>query len=110
MSAYVISEVEVRDEAQAQRYRELASASIQRHGGRYIVRGASPDVPEGEWPSKQVVVMVEFDTMDQLRRWYASDDYAEALALRDTAIRRRLLFVEGVGGALVHPEAGQPSS
>jgi len=36
--AYVISEVEVLDEAQGQCYRELASASIARYGGRYIVQ------------------------------------------------------------------------
>lgn len=47
MSAYVISEVEVLDEAQGQRYRELAAASIARYGGRYIVRGGEPEVPEG---------------------------------------------------------------
>jgi uncharacterized protein (DUF1330 family) len=40
MTAYVISDVEVLNETHAQRYRELAAASIARHGGRYLVRGA----------------------------------------------------------------------
>jgi uncharacterized protein (DUF1330 family) len=96
MTAYAISEVEMLDETQGQRYRELAAASIARHGGRYIVRGAEPDVPEGDWPSEQRVVVVEFPSMDRLRRWYSSADYAEALAIRDTALTRRLLFVDGV--------------
>jgi uncharacterized protein (DUF1330 family) len=96
MTAYVISEVEILDEAQGQRYRELAAASIARHGGRYIVRGADPDVPEGEWPSRQRVVVVEFPSMERLREWYHSADYADALAIRRTALTRRLLFVEGV--------------
>jgi len=96
MSAYVISEVEILDEAQGQRYRELAAASIARHGGRYIVRGAQPEVPEGDWPAAQRVVVVEFPTMDRLHRWYTSTDYAEALAVRETALTRRLLFVSGV--------------
>ena len=96
MSAYVISEVEVLDEVQGQRYRELAAASIALHGGRYIVRGAEPEVPEGDWPSEQRVVVVEFPTMGQLRSWYHSSDYAEALAVRQTALARRLIFVEGV--------------
>lgn len=96
MSAFVISEVEVLDEEQAQRYRELASASIARHGGRYVVRGAQPDVPEGTWSSRERVVVVEFGSMEQLREWYASADYAEALAISQTALRRRLLFVDGV--------------
>ncbi len=74
MPAYVISEVEILDEAQGQRYRELAAASIALHGGRYIVRGAQPEVAEGDWPAVQRVIVVEFPTMEQLRGWYTSDD------------------------------------
>lgn len=96
MTAYVISEVEILDEAQGGRYRELAAASINRHGGRYIVRGADPSVPEGDWPPGQRVVVVEFPSMEQAKKWYRSPDYAEALAVRQTALRRRLLFVEGL--------------
>lgn len=92
MPAYVISEVEILDERQGQRYRELAADSISRHGGRYLVRAARPDVPEGDWPPEQRVVVVEFPSMEQLRRWYTSPDYAEALAVRETALTRRLLF------------------
>jgi uncharacterized protein (DUF1330 family) len=95
MPAYVISEVEVLDEAQAARYRELASRSIARYGGRYLVSGADPQVPEGDWPERARVVVVEFPTMEEVHRWYASVEYAEALALRDAALDRRLLFVEG---------------
>jgi uncharacterized protein (DUF1330 family) len=96
MAAYVISEVEIFDEVHGQRYRDLAAASIAHHGGRYIVRGAEPDVPEGEWPAAQRVVVVEFPSMERLRAWYASPEYAEALKFRDAALTRRLLFVEGI--------------
>jgi uncharacterized protein (DUF1330 family) len=96
MPAYVISEVEMLDESQGQRYRELAAASIAAHGGRYLVRGAQPEVPEGDWPAAQRVVVVSFPTMEQLRAWYGSTDYAAALSVRQTALTRRLLFVDGV--------------
>ncbi len=36
--------------------------------------------------------------MDRLRSWDASPDYAEALAIRETALTRRLLFVTGIDG------------
>jgi len=48
------------------------------------------------WSTAQRVVVVEFPTMQQLRRWYSSEDHAEALAVRKTALTRRLLFVDGV--------------
>jgi uncharacterized protein (DUF1330 family) len=67
VTAYVIPEIEMLDETQGQRYRELAAASIARHSGRYLVRGAAPDVPEGDRPPRQRVVIVEFPNMEQLR-------------------------------------------
>jgi uncharacterized protein (DUF1330 family) len=42
------------------------------------------------------MVVVEFASMAAAQRWYGSPEYAEALALRDEALRRRLLFVDGV--------------
>jgi uncharacterized protein (DUF1330 family) len=96
MAAFVISEVEILDETVADQYRALAAASIEEHGGHYLVRGAAPDAVEGGVSPRRRLVVVEFPDMDVARRWYASDSYAEALALRDRALTRRLLFVEGV--------------
>ena len=109
MAAYVISEVEMLDETQGRRYRELAAASIARHGGRYLARGAAPVVAEGDWPANCRLVIVEFPTMERLQRWYTSADYAEAMAVRQTALDRRLLFVDGAHTApgLGWPDTGE---
>ena len=65
------------------------------YGGRYIVRGAEPDVVEGE-PADYRIVIVEFGSMARAREWYASPSYAPALKIRQTALERRLTFVEGI--------------
>jgi len=44
--------------------------------------------------------------MEQLREWYASPEYAEALQIRQTALARRLLFVAGVDDARDEGAAG----
>jgi uncharacterized protein (DUF1330 family) len=95
MAAYVISEVEIVDERAADEYRVRAAASIAQYGGRYIVRGAAPQVVEGEGTSRRIVI-VEFPSMARLREWYVSPAYAEALKFRATALERRLMFVEGI--------------
>jgi uncharacterized protein (DUF1330 family) len=94
--AYVISEVEILDETVADQYRALAAASIDEYRGRYLVRGATPDAVEGDVAPQRRLVIVEFPDMDVARQWYASESYAQALALRDSALTRRLLFVEGL--------------
>ena len=95
MPAYVISEVETRDAGTMQAYRALAAQTIAQYGGRYLVRGGAASVVEGGPPPKTIIV-VEFPTMERLREWYASPEYAEALKVRRTALDRRLIFVEGV--------------
>ncbi len=94
MVAYVISEVEPRDPDMIDRYRTLAARSIKKSGGRYIVRGGAIEAVEGGWKPRHVVV-VEFPSMDRAREWYRSEAYAEALTVRDRALSRRLIFVEG---------------
>jgi uncharacterized protein (DUF1330 family) len=95
MSAYVISELEVRDPAGIETYRTIAAKSIAQYGGRYLVRGGAANAEEGGPPPKNIIV-VEFPSMEKLREWYASPQYAEALKVRRTALDRRLIFVEGV--------------
>src|SRR6266705_4988934 len=95
MSAYVISELEVREPVAFETYRSIAAKSIAHYGGRYLVRGGAAEVAEGGPPVKDIVV-VEFPSMERLREWYASPEYAEALKVRRTALERRLIFVEGV--------------
>ncbi|MEV8479081.1 DUF1330 domain-containing protein [Streptomyces sp. NPDC051173] len=96
MTAYVITEVEVLDEELAAIYRTLASASISAHGGRYVVRGADVEAAEGEWQAGRRLIVAEFPDMEGLKRWYASPEYAEAREIAKKALKRRLLFVEGV--------------
>jgi uncharacterized protein (DUF1330 family) len=98
MAAYVISEVEVRDEKAIERYRALAAPSIAQYGGRYLVRGGAAELVEGG-PRPKTLIIVEFPSMARAREWYASSEYGEALKVRRTALERRLIFVEGVPSA-----------
>jgi uncharacterized protein (DUF1330 family) len=61
-----------------------------------VVRGGAVEAVEGEWPTDQRVVIVEFPSMQRAREWYASPEYGAALELRAGALSRRLIFVEGV--------------
>ena len=96
MPAYSITEVETLDEDGRRRYAELATVAVEQYGGRYLVLAAEPTAAEGEWPPEQRVVVIEWPTMDRLREWYDSPEYARARDVARTALRRRLLFVEGV--------------
>jgi uncharacterized protein (DUF1330 family) len=94
MAAYVIAEVEVTDAAVYENYRKMVPATIAKYGGRFLVRGGAVETKEGGWQPKRLVVL-EFASMDQARKWYHSPEYAPALALRQRAARSKVLLVDG---------------
>jgi uncharacterized protein (DUF1330 family) len=98
MAAYVISEVTPRNPDALSTYRERAERSIEQYGGRYIVRGGPVVVLEGEF-RRQMIVVVEFPDGQTARRWYRSPEYAKALAVRNEALVRDLLLVDGIPSA-----------
>ena len=95
MPAYIISDVTIRDQDAFQTYRSRAAASIAHYGGSYLVRGGQVDTLEGEWHPTPLIV-VEFPDIEQARRWYASAEYAAALDVRDAALSRHLILVDGM--------------
>ena len=95
MPAYVLVEIDVGDAAVYERYKQLAPPSISKYSGRYIVRGGQADTLEGNWQPKRVVVL-EFPDVARARAWWASPEYAEAKALRQSCSETDMIVVEGV--------------
>ena len=99
MPAYVIADVgEIHDAEAYARYRELSTASVALHGGRWVVRGGAHEVLEGDWEPGRLVV-IEFDDVDAARAWWDSEDYREAAEVRRGASVGSLVLVEGATSA-----------
>jgi uncharacterized protein (DUF1330 family) len=95
MPAYVIVETDVRDPEQYERYRAAAAAAIAAGGGRFIARGGELAVLEGDWRPKRIVVL-EFENLEAVKRWYDSPEYREARRLREGAATLQAVAVEGL--------------
>jgi uncharacterized protein (DUF1330 family) len=95
MPAYVIANVNVQDAAAFEEYRRQVPATIAKHGGRYVVRGGHVERLEGAWNPTRLVVL-EFPSMAEARRWYDSEEYRAPKALRMTCAVTDVILVEGV--------------
>ena len=95
MPAYLIPDVSVKDADAFQAYRTRAAASIEQHGGRYLVRGGPVDTLEGSW-TPATIIIVEFPDIELAQAWYRSPEYAAAFAFRDDALSRNLVLVDGI--------------
>ena len=50
---------------------------------------------EGNWePSRMVII--EFESMEQAKKWYHSQEYSGPMQLRHQSANTNILFVEGV--------------
>ncbi len=94
MAAYVIADVHVKDAERYQRYRDMVPASLEKYGGKFLVRGGKVDKREGTREPGRIVVL-EFPTVEQARRWYDSPEYRDAKALRLSTADSHLIIVEG---------------
>jgi len=95
MAAYVIVQIDVHDPVRYERHKQLSGPSLVPFGGRFLVRGGGSEVLEGSWLPRRLVVL-EFPDAAAARRWWASPEYAEAKALRQSSAHSEMLLVEGV--------------
>jgi uncharacterized protein (DUF1330 family) len=95
MAAYVIAVVtDAWDQAKLIEYRERNTGVVAEHGGRFVARGGTQEVLEGEWNPLRLVI-IEFPDMEAARGWYESDAYAPLRELRQGASTTDIVVVEG---------------
>ena len=96
MAAYLLAEATVGDALAYESYNTLAQVAIAQYGGRYCARGGRVEVLEGGWTKPEGLVIVEFDSLEQAKRFHDSPEYQAARAACRGAAEMNLLVVEGL--------------
>jgi len=95
MAAYLFANITINDPDKFALYRDQVAPLIAAHGGRYLVRGGAVHVVEGE-PGLNRVVILQFDSMAALEKFYHSSDYAPLITLRRSCTVSNAAMIEGV--------------
>ena len=95
MVAYVINDMEVTDPSLLEEYKKLSPATVAQYGGRFLARGGTMEVVEGDWKPKRLVIL-EFPSLAQAKSWVDSPEYAPARRIRQQASRSNIVVLEGV--------------
>jgi len=98
MAVYMIVEIAVKDREQYVKYVEQVAEIVNRHGGRYLVRGGAVTSMSGDWKPERVIV-IEFDTMDAWRACFTSPEYRAIAPFREQSTNTRAIVVEGCSSA-----------
>jgi uncharacterized protein (DUF1330 family) len=95
MAVYAVVNVRVTDPERYAEYREKAPATISHYGGKYLARGGTVEVCEGNWHPQRLVIL-EFESMRRFREWHDSPEYAPLKHLRGEASATEFVVVEGL--------------
>jgi len=106
MSAYlIVHRRKITDPKNLKRY-DNVEASIDKFGGKVLIRSDEFLVLEGRWHSgsrsgderPERITVIEFPDMKKLRRWYDSQDYAQLKEIRKDNSASDIVAVEGAVG------------
>ena len=91
---YLVAHIRVHDKEGFEKFKKMAGPAISDYGGKVLVRNPNPEVLEGG--DSGVAIIIEFESIESARTFYASDRYTKAKAVRELASDTDLILVEGV--------------
>ena len=92
MAVYLISSIDVTDEADHDEYHAQGEALVSNHGGKYLVNGGRIEVLRGDWTPRQVTI-IEFDDASSVQTMFESDDFARLRELAEGTVEGCLVRV-----------------
>jgi len=95
MKYYAVAEMDITDPSWIRDYVANVTGMVERRGGRYLSRTARIEKIEGERPSPQVVVLIEWPSKDVADEFYASEEYRPYREARGQGARNEFLLVAG---------------
>jgi uncharacterized protein (DUF1330 family) len=94
MKAYLVLDFSIHDLAAFMPYVDAIPAFIERHRGKYIVRGVEPTVMEGDWAPERMVIL-EFPSRENAKAFLADPDAQTLFDVRHKTTNSKLVLVEG---------------
>ena len=91
---YLVAHIRVHDKEGFKKFSEMSGPAISEYGGKVLVRNPDPEVREGS--NSGIAIVIEFESIENARKFYESDKYTEARAVREAAADTDLILVEGM--------------
>ena len=95
MPAYMIVNLDVSDAVAYEEYKTKVPALIQKHGGKYLVRGGKLTILEGDWKPTRLVLF-EFPNTAAAQALFDDPEYQPLKALRQRVAKTDIVVVEGL--------------
>lgn len=95
MRSYIHVDVNIKDMERFKEYAARIPEIIEKHGGRYIVKGAEPKVIRSSDRIPQYVVVIEFPSVENADNFIKERESLGLTELFNQSTEGRILSVEG---------------
>lgn len=95
MSAYILMRIQANDPSKLKSYQDVAPSIIEKYNGKLKARGGEIVSLEGPDENRRIVI-VEFPSLDAAKKFYYSDEYANAIKLRRDVAHFEMIAVDGI--------------
>jgi uncharacterized protein (DUF1330 family) len=93
MPVYLIIDIAIIDPEVYGEFVEQAPAVVEKYGGHYLARSSEISTMVGDWRPERIV-LIEFDTIEQVQEFFASPEYLALVPLREQSANSRVIIVE----------------
>lgn len=94
MKAYLVLDFSISNMETFMEYVEKIPQQIERHLGKYIVRGVVPTIVEGDWTPERVVIL-EFPSKQNAEQFLADPDSQKLFEIRHQNTVSKLILLDG---------------
>jgi uncharacterized protein (DUF1330 family) len=84
------------DESIQQQYATLARDILPKYGARYLARSQHNTLLEGDGAAPCCMAILQFPSMEAVRRWYDSPENQSAAKVRQSGAKFRIIAIEGL--------------
>ena len=91
---YLVANIRVTNQDRFQEFSGMAGPAIKKYGGKVLARGPVADRLEGDVDG--IVMMIEFESKEAANKFYHSNEYQAAKAVREECSDTDLMIAEGI--------------
>lgn len=95
MVAYLVVDVNIKEIKGFKEYAARIPTLIEKHGGRYLVKGVKPEVVQGKTGNPEYTVVIEFPSVDNADAFLAERAQTDLVHIWGNSTDGRILKVEG---------------
>ena len=83
----------IKDEEVYEAYQQAAEPTIAQYGGKMVFVSSGVEAGDGDW-SPMGIILYEFESSDQARRWYNSPEYQAVIEQRLASTDSNTVFID----------------